>query len=240
MAYLKMYGGNIQIGKTIDIYSAAVDTIYYMKNGVAVTVGTTDATGKLTVNKSYLRNGTYTLYSSVAKDLPNNNTTNPYHKTVTVTDNTSEIYLMPDRTLYWYGYSTHTWENKEGNNQTYKEPTITNNTNSTIVSVVTNKTSGDTVVGVSHVTYISETFSKFKIFVVDGTLGVYSKSDSLQLCSIINNSYQGSTFIAWESHKENVVVTGTFTGTAGYYGFYMQSYQLNKPVSCTYAAVWLE
>lgn len=150
MAYFKMYGGRIQIGKTIDIYSAAVDTIYYMKNGVAVTVGTTDATGKLTVNKSYLRNGTYTLYSSVAKDP--NNLSNAYSKSVTVSGGTEEIWLMPttsDKMIYWYGnYIGRSWTD-EG---------YYNGTNQPITGRITN---GNLIINTNNIYMLSSSNPNF-------------------------------------------------------------------------------
>lgn len=101
---LQFYGRTDVIENTIDIYSAASDTVYYMDNGSPVTVCTTDTSGHGTVAKANLPNGTYTLYSTVAKDP--SNLSNAFSKSVTVSDNTTDIYLTPttpDKMFYWYG-----------------------------------------------------------------------------------------------------------------------------------------
>lgn len=99
---LQFYGRTDITENQIDIYSAASDTVYYMDNGSPVTVCTTDTTGHGTVSKSSLPNGTYTLYSTVAKDPEN--LSNDYSKSVTVAFDTYEIKVMPDGALYWYGW----------------------------------------------------------------------------------------------------------------------------------------
>lgn len=101
---LQFYGRQDVTENLIDIYSAALDTVYYTENGQDITICTTDATGHGTVSKQDLPNGTYTLYSTVANDP--DNLSNPYTKSITVTDGTVEIYVMPENCLYWYGYMT--------------------------------------------------------------------------------------------------------------------------------------
>ena len=77
------------ISITVDIYSAASDTVTF-----------TDRTGQKTVTSG----DSITFTSSVAKnpsDLSEN-----YSKTVNVTSSTTAVYVMPnDNTLYWYGYN---------------------------------------------------------------------------------------------------------------------------------------
>lgn len=100
--YELQFYGRQDVTEGIDIYSAASDTVYYTEDGQDITICTTDTTGHGTVAKSLLPNGTYTLKSTVADDP--SNLSNKYSKTVTITDGTSEIYLMPENTMYWYGY----------------------------------------------------------------------------------------------------------------------------------------
>ena len=97
---------------TVDIYSAASDTLSYTDDNGAQTV-TTDATGKatgvsITITQPSLGvDPTITFTSSVAKDP--DNLSNDYSKTITVTSSTTDIYVMPDgHIVYWYGYLTHT------------------------------------------------------------------------------------------------------------------------------------
>lgn len=87
------------------IVSAPSDTIYYMDNGSPVTLCTTDASGVGTVDWSDLPTGDITLYSSVAKNP--DDLTADYSKTIKVTKNKVEAWLMPDLgVLYWYGYES--------------------------------------------------------------------------------------------------------------------------------------
>ena len=99
---LQFYGRH---GAQTDIIrSAASDTIYYMDNGSPVTLCTTDANGIGEVDWSTLPTGNITLYSSVAKNL--SDLTADYSKTIKVTKNKVEAYLMPDKALYWYGWES--------------------------------------------------------------------------------------------------------------------------------------
>lgn len=93
---------------TVDIYSAASDTLSYTDDNGAQTV-TTDATGKaagvsITITQPSVGvDPTITFTSSIAKNP--NNLSNNYSRSITITEGTSEIYVMPDHALYWYGYN---------------------------------------------------------------------------------------------------------------------------------------
>lgn len=97
---LQFYGR--RSAQTDIIHSAPSDTIYYMDNGSPVTLCTTDTDGIGSVDWSDLPTGDITLYSSVAKNP--DDLTADYSKTIKVTKNKVEGYLMPDKALYWYGY----------------------------------------------------------------------------------------------------------------------------------------
>ena len=99
-----------------------------MNNGSPVTVCTTDASGHGTVAKANLPNGAYTLYSTVAKAL--GDMSSPFGKNVTITDNTTDIYVMPDGIiLYWYGYKPY---------ELYKTNTYASSYSSDNVNIVYN------------------------------------------------------------------------------------------------------
>lgn len=104
-AYEVQFYGREDVDESyIDIYSAASDNdIHYMSGSTPVTVAGTDSNGKGSVSRSFLPNGDYDLYSSVAMDPNGDLSTEYYHKKVTVTNSTIEIMLMPDDTIYWYG-----------------------------------------------------------------------------------------------------------------------------------------
>ena len=88
----------IKWSRPATIYSAAYDEIYYYDEGEKVILAVTDSTGK-SANAIIPDVASLTIYSSVAKDI--NDNTSPYSKTITNKEN--DIYLMPAKTLYWYG-----------------------------------------------------------------------------------------------------------------------------------------
>lgn len=136
---IQFYGRTDVTENVIDIYSTASDTVYYMDNGSPVIVCTTDTTGHGTVSKSSLPNGTYTLYSTVAKDP--DNLSNDYSKSVTIADNTLEIDLMPverSKMLYWYGYKiSDTTAINVDSTYTLDEQSLSFNTNNATITLPT-------------------------------------------------------------------------------------------------------
>ena len=88
------------ITKTITVYSAANDTISFTDAVGSKTV-TTDASGQGSVSISFIPNQNITFASSVANDPSDISVY--YRKTVTVTDSTTSVKVMPDGALYWYG-----------------------------------------------------------------------------------------------------------------------------------------
>jgi len=132
---LQFYGRHT--AQTDIIHSAPSDTIYYMDNGSPVTLCTTDTDGIGSVDWSTLPTGDITLYSSVAKNPTD--LTADYSKTINVTKNKVEGYLMPDTALYWWG-----WESDEIEDGTtangwsagsgYSWSTPTHNTNDIVIS----------------------------------------------------------------------------------------------------------
>lgn len=102
---LQLYGRHESsyISGKVAIHGACNSGIYYKDGGSDVSVGTTDInTGIALVNISDMPTGTYAIYDGVAKDP--SNLSNDYSKTVSITSNTTDVYLMPDTVWYWYGY----------------------------------------------------------------------------------------------------------------------------------------
>lgn len=124
---------------TATIYSAASDTITYTDDNGAQTV-TTDSTGKaenvsITITQpSAGVDPSITFTSSIAKDPTD--LTADYSKAVTISENMTEIYVMPDNAIYWYGYKSNLeavipangWSNV-GIGSTYNLNSATFNTN---------------------------------------------------------------------------------------------------------------
>lgn len=88
---------------SVDVYSAANDTVSYTGiDGQTHTI-TTDSSGHATATITIMPSGSsLTFISSVAKDTTD--LTSVYSKTITLTSTTSSIYIMPDHSFYWYGY----------------------------------------------------------------------------------------------------------------------------------------
>lgn len=119
---------------TATIYGAASDTITYTDDNGAQTI-TTDSTGKaenvsITITQTTAGvDPSITFTSSVAKDP--NNLSNDYSKAVTITENMTEIYVMPDNAVYWYGYKSSDYTTMANDGWTYTGQTYSNPTEST-------------------------------------------------------------------------------------------------------------
>lgn len=95
------YTTALSITKTITVYSAANDTVSFTDLAGSKTV-TTDSSGAGSVSITYNSGDTITFTSSVAKDP--SNLSNYYSKQIVLSSSTTEVFIMPDNTLYWYGY----------------------------------------------------------------------------------------------------------------------------------------
>lgn len=93
--------------KNTTIYSAPYDIIYYIDdNNIRHDLCMTGGGGQGTIDWNVLPFGTYTLHSSVARDIVNPSTA-MYTKEVTIGPDTKEIWMMPsegDDVIYWFGY----------------------------------------------------------------------------------------------------------------------------------------
>lgn len=98
----------IQLTPTVDInvnlYSAANDTVFYLGIDGHIHTITLDSSGSASTAIRVNSEGStiLTFYSNIAKD-PTDLSRN-YTKDITFTPATTEIYVMPDGALYWYGY----------------------------------------------------------------------------------------------------------------------------------------
>ncbi len=118
---------------TVDVYSAASDTVSYVGvDGQTHTI-TTDSTGyasaTITIN---FQGSSLTFESSVAKDP--SNLSNNYTKTIALTSATTSIYVMLDKALYWYGNELKTitvtdYRSSSQSTTTRYNPQFTKNTN---------------------------------------------------------------------------------------------------------------
>lgn len=96
------YFTQMTVTVTIDVYGAASDTMTYTDATGAKTV-TTNSSGYGSANVTIIPSGqSITFTSGVAKNP--SDLTSYYSKTITIAHNTTAIYVMPDTTLYWYGF----------------------------------------------------------------------------------------------------------------------------------------
>lgn len=97
------YSTQLMITKTFTVYGAVGATISFTDAVGSKTV-TTDGSGQGSVSISFLPPSySITFTSSVAKDP--DNLSADYTKTVAITNNMTDVYIMPDNALYWYGYN---------------------------------------------------------------------------------------------------------------------------------------
>lgn len=102
------------IPQSITIYSAKEDTVTYTDiHGDTQTEVFASGQSSKQITVDIEPNGSsITFTSGVAKDPIN--LSNAYSKTVTITSNTTDVYLMPDDALYWWGYDSGNIENASG------------------------------------------------------------------------------------------------------------------------------
>lgn len=92
------------IQQTVTIYSAKEDTVTYtdIYGDTQTEVFASGESSKQITIDIDVSGSSITFTSGVAKDPTN--LSNAYSKTVTISGNTTSIYLMPDNAGYWYGY----------------------------------------------------------------------------------------------------------------------------------------
>lgn len=159
------------IDLTVDVYSAASDTVSYVgvdsQTHTITTSSSGHASATITINAS---GSTLIFTSSVAENLTD--LTSAYSKSITLTSGTTSIYVMPDETLYWYGYSPCTISATDYRNTTFstdikKAPSVTLNTNDLYVefSGATTSTSTSGTVFIEGFTPTSQNLSKMNCLI---------------------------------------------------------------------------
>ena len=179
-----LYAMWYNILKPSQLYSAANDTVYIIEDGSPVVVATTDSTGKATLN-SMLEPGTYTFFSSVAKDP--DSLSNDYHKTITISSGTKDIKVMPDGAFYWYGWRSN---NISVQAQAYKASS--SSATCTACSVINNT---------NDITFQGTTNSYSSFAISDSVLK--NNASKLKCITLCNDTYDGQTFIALISNYVN-------------------------------------
>lgn len=101
------YALSMAITKTVTLYSAVQDTVSFTDATGSKTCRTGND-GSVSVSITFVPDQSITFTSSVAKKP--DNLSNNYSKTITMTNNTTSVYVMPDNALYWYGCQVQPWD----------------------------------------------------------------------------------------------------------------------------------
>ena len=228
-------------GQTDIIHSAPSDTIYYMDNGSPVTLCTTDASGVGSVDWSDLPTGDITLYSSVAKNPTD--LTADYSKSIKVTKNKVEAWLMPDTALYWYGYLPYAFSgyaikpSGSTSSWTAAAPTITEYTNYMSVRNTTNGTAGTASNG--RLVNLSN-YNTFNTIAKANANAEYGASS--RLISSLSNNYSSVISLGY-THDDNTwtLKSGDISAsTDNVYIAIFTHYYNNKQGDLEIEALWLE
>lgn len=198
----------------VTFYSASGETIKYKRQNSdeLILLGKADNTG--TGNGTIIcKDGeTITFSGDIAKDTTTGTTA--YSKDITITKDTSEIYIMPQKAIYWYGF-----ENTEngilGNtvNDTNATSTITRNTNSITLESVNRwaQINTDKLIDLSDYTHlkVDAYFSVVRMqiaFVNPVNYTTWENFDKARKGYVINNNEGGAMEnIAFTNNSENII-----------------------------------
>lgn len=134
------YSVALTITKTITVYSAASDTLSYTDASGQSKTATTDPSGVGTATVVY-NNGDFITFTSTVANDPDD-LSSYYSRTIQLHANTTEVYVMPDNTLYWWGYESSDLEDATtANGWSGYSPLIAPTHNTTNINM-TNSSSG--------------------------------------------------------------------------------------------------
>ena len=170
------------IQKTITIYSAKEDTVTYtdIYGDTQTEVFASGQTSKQISVDIEASGSSITFTSGVAKNP--SDLTAYYSKTVTITSNTTDVYLMPENALYWWGYESSNFENAvtaNGWSSSFTLVNATHNTNEISLSSANNQicaVGNKTAVSGSSMIYIHQ-----GVTAQGGNYGGFEKSSSKSL-----------------------------------------------------------
>lgn len=129
------YQTSFTMTSTINVYSAANDTISFTDAAGSKTVQT-DSSGHGSVSITFAPGSSITFTSTVANDP--DNLSNSYSKQITINSDTTSVYVMPDNVLYWYGYINGLQTCSTANGWSWSQTTYVNptyNTNNILLNV---------------------------------------------------------------------------------------------------------
>lgn len=199
------YTLTMAVTKTITVHSAANDTLYFVDAMGSKTV-TTDSSGQGSVTISVVLGDSITFTSSVAKN-PDALALN-YTKSVVIDANTTDVYIMPEHTLYWWGNfisqftATNTRQNDSGGQR--QTPSVSIGVNSVNVG---NKT-GSAYQG----SYLSNTLTDVtnlsNLRLIVSSLGISGTYGGLQMVATTDTT--AHTTDHYSANSINIQATSSF------------------------------
>lgn len=202
---------NLTLELNVTFYSASGETIKYKRQNSdeLILLGKADNTGKGNGTIICKEGETITFSGDIAKDKSNNT----YSKSIILTKDTTEIYVMPDgKVIYWYGYGSDnmTGINEQNGGMFYKL------TNKLYYSAANNP----------NISYCFSSFTSVKKY----NLTPYSKIHSINSLSNIIG-YGGAQMIN--------IAQGNPCDISNVSGDYYVV-KLNQYNACDLYAIWLE
>ena len=213
----------------VDLYSAAADVVTVSFGNNTYTY-TTDSNGHVS---AILPTGAVTFTSSIAKDPSDPSLSAAYSKTVNISNNTTEVYVMPDNVLYWYGYqsgnlevcsTTNGWG--AGSGYSFVNPTFNAN-NISLAAAASRR------VGVGTKNMITSSTIKFIAKGVTANAGTYAEAIS-PISTKDLSAISGFSYLDADSTSDKYY-SFSYTSAVGY--MIMQSH--NNRSSILYA-LWYE
>lgn len=196
------------IPQSITIHSAKEDTLTYVDvyGDTQTEVFSSDQTSK-SITVDILPSGSsITFTSGVAKDP--NNLSDSYSKTVTIDSNTTDVYVMPNNALYWFGFVGNDLENCVSANgwsvNTYTMSAPTYNTNDITAGTTTNVLKG---VGTKSAINMN------KLVLISTGITYVSPAYSVQAIALAKNINNLATYAYTDStsiKKYEIVQSGTY------------------------------
>lgn len=229
------------IQQTVTIYSAKEDTISYVDiDGATQTITFASGESSKQVTIEIEASGSsITFTSGVAKDP--SNLSNDYSKTVTITSNTTEVYIMPDGAIYWYGneiVEMQAYPYRYGGYGTAVTPTVQKNTNNTSIYHYTANGRGI----YSTKTKCPSGYTSAKIIVLSAQ-STANGGTSIQLPTTLADNYQASLVLISDGAQSvgNTVKTITSqTLSDCYVAISLVNGVGGGTVSVVMQALWLE
>ena len=201
----ELYTTTLSLSKdtvSVTIYSAKGDTITYTDADETqkTVVFDSNSTSK-TINIAIFTSGISIEFTSLIALNPDN-LSNNYSKTITVTENTTDIYLMPDNVLYWFGYESNDLEDcttANGWNPPSNNTLVTpvHQTNYINVSSSTNQVCA--VGSKSAITSHKKSYS-----IVEGVTAYANTYGNLMITPNSNKSVQTYIYLSYDSSQTTV------------------------------------